>query len=247
MKRRRFITLLGGAAAALMVSGIGAFVQAQDGGVPAVARHPGVIASFAVGPDRTLTYPGDLFTLVDQHTTFLPPASGTGAYLVFASSSRTGGPAGAVALQTHDLKSFSYAAKYKSPVMVPATARFLVCRPGYNEAFDENYSAPGSVLQDPTRPAGHLIMLYEAENHCPDGRFQWPFYATIGFARSVDFGKTWPAPSNSALGGADRRPVLRIAMPPPAASFPKALGDVSPSAFVDTNAKGEHLIYVAYI
>ena len=45
--------------------------------------------------------------------------------------------------------------------------------------FDENYAAPGAVLQDPTLPGGNLMMLYEVENHCPGGVNQQPYYATV--------------------------------------------------------------------
>ena len=42
------------------------------------------IKSFSVGPDQTLTYPeSQLNGLPDEHTTFMPPASSTGPYLVF--------------------------------------------------------------------------------------------------------------------------------------------------------------------
>ena len=97
-----------------------------------------------------------------------PGPKAAGSYLVFAASSMRDGPAGTVVLETSNLKSFSYAAEYKSPVMRPPI-KFMSCNPTYNSEFDESYSAPGSVVQDPTRPAGHLIMIYEAENHCPGG------------------------------------------------------------------------------
>ena len=73
--------------------------------------------------------------------------------------------------------------------MAPPTA-IDQCNPTYQTEFDGNYAAPGSVVQDPTLPPGNLIMLYEAENHCPGGVNQQPFYATVGFARSSDNGKT---------------------------------------------------------
>jgi hypothetical protein len=160
---------------------------------------------------------------------------------------RTGGPAGTVVLQTSDLKTFTYAANYKSPVMVPPV-KFLTCSPAYNSEFDESYSAPGSVVQDPTRPPGHMIMIYEAENHCPGGAWQRPFYATVGLARSKDFGKTWPPPIKGEFGGRDRRPVLKmpVAEPTTHEASPIYMGNAIPSAFVDTNERGEHYIYVAY-
>jgi hypothetical protein len=248
-RSRRMPTILIAAGLPLLVLCEGAFAQAaRDDHFGDHIRHPRAIASFSVGPDQMLAYPADLRILPDQHTTFWPPAPGANGYLVFASSTKVGGPSGTVVLQTSDLKTFTYATKYKSPVMVPPT-RFLTCRPGHNSAFDENYSAPGSVVQDPTRPPGHLIMLYEAENHCPSGIWQWQFYATVGFARSTDFGKTWPSPINSEYGGSDRHPVLKIATPEPAGheASPIAMGDVSPTGFVDTNDRGEHYLYAVYI
>jgi hypothetical protein len=118
---------------------------------PAVAD---VITSFSVGPDQALVYPTDLPTLPDEHTTFFPPVGpNSTTYLVFAAASISGGPAGTVALETSDLKTFTFASGYSNPVMVPPV-HFTTCNPTYNTEFDENYSAPGSVLQDPTRSAG---------------------------------------------------------------------------------------------
>jgi hypothetical protein len=220
-----------------------ALAQAPQAG----ARHPRPIVSFSVGPDQALVYPGDLPALPDEHTTFLPTRPDSGTYLVFASSMRTGGPAGTVVLQTSDLKTFTYAANYKSPVMAPPI-HFLTCSAAYNSEFDESYSAPGSVVQDPTRPTGHLIMIYEAENHCPGGVWQRQFYATVGLARSTDFGKTWPGPIAGEFGGRDRRPVLKMATAEPTTheASPIYMGNAIPSAFVDTNERGEHYIYVPY-
>jgi hypothetical protein len=219
----------------------------------AVARSIRTITSFSIGPDQTPSYPGNLPTLPDEHMTFFPPGPNSPFYLVFAASSIIGtggtrGPAGTVVLQTSDLQNFDYAAGYTSPVMA-APVLFRDCNPTYDVEFDENYSAPGSVVQDPTQPPGNLIMIYEAENHCPGGVWQNQFYATVGFARSTDFGMTWPAPIDSEFGGPDRRPVLKTQTPEPTTpeTPPTALGDAIPSAFVDTDAKGGHYIYVTYI
>jgi hypothetical protein len=172
-------TLMGGAALS-----ISALVQ------PAAAD---VITSFSVGSDQALTYPlPDLAALPDEHTTFLPlpvpgPSPGSITYLVFAASNISGGPFGTVALQTSDLKTFTYFPGFTNPVMVPPNL-FMTCNstPTDNTEFDENYSAPGSVVQDPTRPPGHFIMIYEAENHCPGGTWQRPFYATSGGPESLN-------------------------------------------------------------
>jgi len=104
----------------------------------------------------------------------------------------TNGRAGAVALTATNLAQFATTPGYPTQVMTAPVA-FGACDPAYDQAFDENYVGPETVLQDPTRPAGHLIMIYEAENHCPGGRNQFPFYASIGLARSADNGKTWGA------------------------------------------------------
>jgi len=113
-----------------------------------------------------------------------------------------------------------------------------------------NYAAPGSVVQDPTRPTGNMMMFYEAENHCPDGSdWQRQFYATVGYARSFDFGKTWPAPINSEFGGKNRHPVLKLATPEPTTleSAPVYMGNAIPSAFVDCKEHGECFVYVTYV
>jgi len=85
----------------------------------------------------------------------------------------------------------------------------------------------------PTLPAGNLMILYEAENHCPGGVNQQPFYATIGFARSSDNGKTWPAPATGPLGNAARHPVLKSNELEPSTPH-TAMGDAIPSGFPDS-------------
>ena len=198
--------------------------------------------TMSVGADEALSYPTNLPSLPDEQTTIFPPAPGSSAYRVFASSSLTGGNSGTVVLETTDLQNFTFAAGYASQVMsVPVS--FTTCNPTYDTEFDENYAGPGSVVQDPTRPAGNLIMIYEAENHCPGGVWQQPFYATVGFARSSDNGKTWPPPANAEFGNADRYPALKLAAPEPAMEpSPAAMGDAIPSAIVDGN-----YLYVTYV
>ena len=205
------------------------------------------IKSFSVGPDETLSYPeSQLDGLPDEHTTLMPPASSRGPYLVFAAAQMRGGKFGAVVLQTTDLKKFNFATAlgYDRQVM---TGPLLPgqCIPAYTNEFDGSYAAPGSVVQDPTLPAGNFIMIYEAENHCPGGVHQVPFYATVGFSRSSDSGKTWPSPDKGVMGGPGRHLILRSSAPPPLVAHPY-LGDAIPSAFVDKNANGETYLYVAY-
>jgi uncharacterized protein (TIGR03437 family) len=209
------------------------------------------IKSFSVGPDQTLTYPNSssganqLAGFADDHTTFFPPAASGAPYLIFGGAEAGVGSDtwGTVVLQTTDLLTFDFAPGYNFPVLTSPN-HFTVCKPPDTE-FDENYAAPGSVLQDPTLPAGNLMMIYHAENHCPGGVWQMPFYATVGFARSSDNGKTWPAPESGALGGPSRYAVVQSPDPPPTVPHP-ALGDAAPSAFVDKSASGDYYLYVTY-
>jgi uncharacterized protein (TIGR03437 family) len=220
------------------------------------AQHAAIqIKTFTVGPDEALTYPDSssganhLAGLADEHTTFLPPVVSGAPYLVFGAavtSATSAGDWGVVVLQTTDLKTFDFATSlgYNFPELTSALP-FSKCKLSDNTEFDENYAAPGSVVQDPTMPAGNLIMLYEEENHCPGGVFQQPFYATVGFARSSDNGKTWPAPQSGALGGPSRHPVLQSPEPQPAVPH-GYLGNAIPSGFVDKSANGDYYLYVAY-
>jgi hypothetical protein len=210
------------------------------------------ITSFSVGPDQTLTYPGSssgtnqLAGFADEHTTFFPPAASGAPYLVFGAALTASGIWGAAVLQTTDLKTFTFATSlgYNSPVLTSPVS-YPQCNPTYDTAWDENYAAPGSVLQDPTLPAGNLIMLIDAEQHCPGGVWQSPFYISVGLARSSDNGKTWPAPQSGALGGPIRNPVLQSSEPQP--TVPHAnLGDGIPAGFVDKSASGDYYLYVAY-
>ena len=111
-------------------------------------------------------------------------------------------------LQSADLKTFDFATGYNHQVMT-SPLPIGKCNSIDNTEFDLNYAATSSVIQDPTLPAGNLIMLYEAENHCPGGVPQGPFYATTGSMRSSDNGKTWPATATGVLGGPNRFPILQ--------------------------------------
>ncbi len=205
------------------------------------------IKSFSVGPDQTLSYPKSLVNLPDEHTTFMPPASPAGPYLLFGASNISGSQFGAVVLQTTDLVNFDFATAlgYAQQVMTGPVPMLGQCNPAYVTEFDGNYAAPGSVVQDPTLPPGNFIMIYEAENHCPGGVFNVPFYATAGFARSSDSGKTWPAPINGILGGPARHPVVQSSDPQPSIAHGSE-GDALPSAFVDLGADGNYYLYVSY-
>jgi hypothetical protein len=206
---------------------------------------PPAIKSFSVSADQPLTWPNSLANIPDEHTTIVPPAAPSGPYLVFAASKITGGTGGAVVLQTTDLATFTFADGYNHQVFAPPVD-IAQCNSTYATEFDENYAAPGTVVQDPTLPAGNLMMFYEAENHCPGGVNQQPYYATVGFARSSDNGKTWPTPENSVLGAADRHPVLKAVNPQPATGGYTPMGNAIPSAFVDRNSVGDQYVYVVY-
>jgi uncharacterized protein (TIGR03437 family) len=231
----------------------GMFAALLFSGQCAAQQPPALrVKSFAVGPDQMLSYPdslsgpGPLLGLPDEHTSFFPPAASGDPYLVFGAAETAVSIWGAVVLQTTDLKTFTLATPlgYKAPVLTSAMP-FDKCNASGNTEFDENYAAPGTVVQDPTLPAGNLIMLYEAENHCPGGVNQTPFYATVGFARSMDNGKTWPAPQDGVLGGPSRHPVLESPEPQPTTAH-GYVGDAIPSGFVDKGANGEYYLYVAY-
>ena len=198
---------------------------------------------FAVGPDNATAYPNNLTSFPDEHATFVPYPAIDG-FLMFVSSGIKGAGGGAVVLQTQDLQTFTYATGlgYAEQVMNPPLT-FTACNPSYDSEFDENYAGPGTVVQDPTLPPGNLIMIYEAENHCPGGVNQFDYYATAGLARSSDNGQTWPAPIAAEFGGPDRYPVLKSATPEP--TMPESpqvnLGNAIPSAFID----GDY-IYIVY-
>ena len=200
--------------------------------------------AFSVGPDQAPVYPKGLSIIPDEHMTIMAPAAGSDPYLMFAANIQNAeGLGGPVVLETKDMQTFTFATGYARPVM-NAPYALTTCKDTFDPEFDLNYAGPGSVVQDPTQPAGHLIMIYEAENHCPGGVWQHFFYATIGFARSTDYGKTWPAPIDKELGGPNRYPVLKGSTLEPitAEANPEHMGDALPSAFVDKN-----FLYVTYL
>jgi len=208
------------------------------------------IKSFSVGPDQTLTYPNSssganqLSGFADEHPTFFPQAASGAPYLVFGSaltSLSSGNFWGAVVLQTTDLKTFAFAPGYNFPVLT-SPMPYAKCNPTYDTTWDENYAGPGAVLQDPTLPAGNLIMLIDAEQHCPGGVWQLPFYITVGIARSSDNGKTWPAPES---GAPSRYAILQSPEPQPTVPHDD-LGNGIPAGFIDKSASGDYYLYVAY-
>ena len=203
--------------------------------------------ALSVGAATSLVYPSGLGTLPDEHTSFLRTGSGATDYLVFTASrtpSSGAGVTGALVLQTTDLVNFTLASGFGvaslGGLVLDAPSPFTDCSFTGPSSFDQNYAAPGSVVRDPTLPAGNLIMLYEAEQHCFGGKYDFNFFASVGLARSSDGGKTWPLP-----GAAERYAVLQVPGAKPAATPAPAEGDAIPSAFVDDVAAG-NMLYVVY-
>src|SRR5262249_31592587 len=102
------------------------------------------------------------------------------------------------------------------------------------------------------QPPGHMIMIYEAEQHCVGTTFNHDFYASIGFARSEDHGRTWPSP---APDSSDRYAILQVAGSQPTTPDAPNAGNALPSAFVDTvprpcraghRCPPAHFLYVLY-
>jgi uncharacterized protein (TIGR03437 family) len=184
--------------------------------------------------------------------TFFPPASGSGPYLMFgAGALSTTEFSGASVLQSTDLQNFTFATSLGYPplVMTPPVQTYH-CDPTYDTtSFDENYTGPGFVGQDPTLPPGNLVMLYEAENQCPGGVSQntvGPALVSVGFARSSDNGKTWPPPPNVVTGGPSRYPALQGSLQVPSA-VPTFTGwDLLPAGFIDKSLDGNNYLYAAY-
>lgn len=227
--------------------GLDASATAPDTASTETASLDNAVSSgvLSVGAETALVYPSGLSTLPDEHTSYLRTASGD--YLVFAASrtpSSGTGVTGALVMQTSDFATFTLASGFGSAALgglvLDAPSPFGDCGFAGPGSFEQNYAAPGSVVRDPTLPAGNLIMLYEAEQHCFGGQYDFNFFASVGLARSTDEGKTWPPP-----GAADRYAVLQVPGPKPSATPAPAQGDAIPSAFVDDVAPGNFL-YVVY-
>jgi len=201
--------------------------------------------ALTVGVDTNVTSPSGLATLPDEHTSFLPV--GPSNYLVFAATSTAAsGPdkTGAIVFRSSDLSTFTLANGYGQTALgglvFVAPSAFTDCSFSGPGSFDQNYAAPGGVVHDPTLPAGNQIMVYEAEQHCFGGQYDFNYFATIGLARSSDGGVTWPA-----SGAADRYAILQVPGAKPTATPAPPEGDAIPTAFVDDVASG-HYLYVVY-
>jgi hypothetical protein len=215
-----------------------------DAGSPDLATAP---ITLSVGADTSLVYASGFATLPDEHTSFLHAGPSATGYLAFAASSTAasgGTVTGALALDTSDLVHFTPASGYGSAALgglvFAAPSSFVDCAFTGAGSFDQNYAAPGSVLADPTLPAGNLLMVYEAEQHCFGGKYDFNFFASIGFARSSDDGKTWPAP-----GAPGRYAILQVPGAKPTTTPVPPEGDAIPTAFIDDVAPG-HFLYVVY-
>lgn len=212
------------------------------------------IASISVSPDQTLTYPvaapSSPYTLdlPDEHTTIIPPATTSSPYLIFSASAISTAWGGTVVLQSMDLQTFTFAtALGYSPQVMASPIPIGSCNPTYASEFDQNYASQVFVDQDPTLPAGNLVMLYEAENHCLDGvnsNTAGGFFS-VGFARSSDNGKTWPAPQNGLTGGPSRYPVIESS-DPPSTNPQVSLGSQAMSGFIDKSLDGNSYLYATY-
>jgi hypothetical protein len=211
----------------------------------------GVGPSISVDNETLLATPTDVGTLPDEHSSYLPPTTVGGPFLFFEAA-KYNNVLGAVVMQTDsNFQTLTLASGYATPVL-NSPKPFGQCASvgdpaGLDSEFDENYAAPGSVLQDPTLPDGNLMMIYEGENHCrvdpSDGTVYnvQPYYATAGFARSSDNGVTWPAPGLTP--GPFRYPILGGPSDKPAYDPDSitAVGDAIPSGYI----KGSCL-YVVY-
>ncbi len=166
----------------------------------------------------------------------------------------------AFVLQSADLQHFIFApgfgnAQHAGAVFWSAHPPSGNCTyPGVTH-FDEQYAAPGSVVQDPTLPPRNLIMIYEAEIHCPPAaKGMAAGWVSIGVARSSDGGRTWPAPIAQKGFKADwleygngRYAGLTLPGTPPQKPADAFFGDSLPSAFVDDrDPSGDYYLYVPY-
>lgn len=68
-----------------------------------------------------------------------------------------------------------------------------------DQTFDQHYASAGSVMIDPTGPAGSLLMIYEGTNGCTgetggasSSAGTGNAYISLAVATSLDYGKSWP-------------------------------------------------------
>ena len=171
-----------------------------------------------LGPNGGVINSYDAKATADEHSTVFPPgALGTNTdYLFFVGSGTNLSPD----IGTSVLSGGTGPASSGQWIFNPATSDGYgvytggfgpVFRPPSSEqncpvvsnatlqdpTFDLNYAAPGTVIKDPTAPAGSLLMIYEGTNTCV-GSSGGPragagvAYISTSIATSLDYGKTWP-------------------------------------------------------
>jgi hypothetical protein len=226
---------------------------------------------FSVSNDQALTYPTSIRYLPDEHTTIMPAggaasarsASGQPHNFFVAMANQIGSAlhGDAFVLQSSDFRHFVFApgfgnAQHGGAVFWPPHAAGSGnCAYGGVTHFDEQYAAPGSVFQDPTLPPGNLIMIYEAEIHCPAApKGMAAGWVSIGVTRSADGGKTWPPPivqpgleRDWLEYGNGRYAGITLPGTPPRTVYNEFFGNALPSAFIDDmDPSGDYFIYVPY-
>lgn len=170
-----------------------------------------------LGPDGTSVNQSAGTAITDEHSSVFAPGTlnGNPDYLFFvASTSPVHADIGVLVLTggsgpdkngqwTMDFAKAdgygSYPAGYGQIFQSPSGTHCPVVPDGnpahQDQTFDLNYAAPGSIVLDPTAPAGNLLMIYEGTITCfgqTSGTRSTGFYSTVGVATSRDYGHTWP-------------------------------------------------------
>jgi len=244
--------------------------QAPQGRAEPPASTPQIV--FSVSNNEALNYPPSIHYLPDEHTTVLPatgpvfrdriPGQPGPHYFFVAMSNllRNNMYDGTFVLKSSDFRHFTFAPGFGNAGHGQAV--FWAPHPGSGNCgystvthFDEQYVGAGSVFQDPTLPTGNLIMIYEAEVHCPRApNGMGAGWASIGVARSSDGGKNWPTPtiqpgfkSDWLEYGSGRYAGITLPGTPPRTVYNQFYGDALPSAFIDDmDPSGDYYLYVPY-
>jgi hypothetical protein len=218
--------------------------------------------TFSVSGDHELHYPASIRGLPDEHVAIMPARGKPGAYDFFAAMVNVIGKTWygwTFVLRTFDLENFFFAPDFGDrnhgqAVFWPPHP-FGDCNYSTVTHFDEQYAAPGSVLQDPTLPPGNLIMIYEAEIHCPPApKGTVGGWVSVGVARSSDGGRSWPPPvprpgfeDHWMEYGNGRYAGITVPGRPPKTEASPFHGDTLPSEFIDDmDPSGDYYIYVPY-
>ena len=218
--------------------------------------------TMSVSNDLAVSIPGTLKYVPDEHISFLPAIYPATYNVIVAGTNQVGRQlfGDTLVLQTRDFLNFTLAPGFGNPdhgqaiFWAPRTIGSPCNYAGVTH-FDEQYAAPGGIVHDPTRGPGNLIMIYEAEIHCPHAsKGAAAGWVSVGVARSTDGGRTWPMPvarpgvENDWLEyGNGRYAGVTLPGTPPATGLDKFYGDSLPSAFVDDmDASGDYYLYVPY-